>query len=364
MSPPRHNPLAADLEHVLTHTEGLWEPLRGQNIFVTGGTGFVGRWLLESFAHANNTLRLGAKIVALSRQPEVFAAKAPDLSTDPAIDFVQGDVRTFTQAAMRAQLGANAPEYFGFVIHAATEASAKLNAENPLLMIDTIVEGTRAALNFALEVKAKRFLLTSSGAVYGRQPSEITHVQEDFLGAPDPLQPSSAYGEAKRIAELLCAIYRKEAGLEPLIARCFAFVGPFLPLDSHFAIGNFIRDALQGGPIEVKGDGTPYRSYLYAADLIIWLWTILLNAPPGRAYNVGSEDAHTIQDLAKIVAEACHAPAVQVKERPDLSKPAERYVPSCRRAATELGLKQNIGLVDAIQRTARFRTLGESEKTS
>jgi nucleoside-diphosphate-sugar epimerase len=353
-SAPIENPLAADLDHILQHTEGLWEPLRGQDIFVTGGTGFFGRWLLESFAHVNDSLGLGARMFVLTRNPESFAARAPHLGKHPALVFVRGDVRTFTAANVRSRLGSKGPAQFGFVIHAATESSSNMNAENPLLMVETIVQGTRAALEFAVETGAKRFLFTSSGAVYGRQPSEITHLPETYLGGPDPLDPSSAYGEAKRIGELLCASYQKQHGLEPVISRGFAFVGPFLPLDIHFAIGNFIRDALRGGPIEVNGDGTPYRSYLYAADLAIWLWTILLKGQPGRAYNVGSEDAHTIHDFAKIVAEVCGAGTIHIKEKSDPAKPPHRYVPSCRRAAEELGLSPRIELAEAIRRTAAF----------
>jgi len=346
------NPLALDLDHILAHTEGLWEPLRGQNIFVTGGTGFWGRWLLESFAHANAALNLDAGMVVLSRNPESFVTGAPHLAKDPAINFVRGDVRTFTAANVRSRLGAKAPAQFTIVIHAATVSIGDPKAEDPLHTVDTIVQGTRAALEFAVEAGAKRFLLASSGAVYGRQPGEMAHVPEEYTGGPDPLNSRSAYGEAKRLGELLCAGYHKQHGLEPVIARGFAFVGPFLPLDAHFAIGNFIRDAIRGGPVHVNGDGTPYRSYLYAADLAIWLWTILLQGTPGRAYNVGSEDARTLHDIAKLVAEVCGTDKVVVKEKPDLANPPSRHVPSCRRAREELGLQQHIDLTDAIRRTA------------
>jgi len=350
------NPLEEDLDHILAHTSGIWEPVRNQGIFVTGGTGFFGRWILESFAHANRKLKLGAHMVVLSRNPEAFNAKAPHLAADPAIRFVSGDVRTFTAADVQQHLGKESRGRYGFVIHAATQSSAKLNSENPLLMIDTVTAGTRSALEFAVASEAQRFLLTSSGAIYGRQPGEVTHVPETFNGAPDLTDPNSAYAEAKRMAELLCAAYHKEHGLESVIARGFAFVGPFLPLDTHFAIGNFIRDAIAGGPIEVSGDGTPYRSYLYAADLVIWLWTILLKGRPGRAYNVGSEDAHTIHELAKIVADVCGTGMIHVKEKPDPARPAQRYVPSCQRAMEELGLRQWIDLPEGIRRTATFAT--------
>jgi dTDP-glucose 4,6-dehydratase len=243
---------------------------------------------------------------------------------------------------------------FSLVIHAGTESSAKLNEENPLLMLDTIVTGTRHTLDFSLKCGARKFLLTSSGAVYGKQPSELTHIPEDFTGAPDPLDPHSAYGEGKRMAEHLCAIYTNPS-FETKIARCFAFVGPYLPLNIHFAIGNFIRDGLNGGPIIVKGDGTPYRSYLYAADLAIWLWTILFKGQSKRAYNVGSENSLSIKEIAGAVVNTIN-PKLSIKYLNEVNtdKPIERYVPSTYCARQELNLDAWIPLDEGILRTYKF----------
>jgi dTDP-glucose 4,6-dehydratase len=347
------NPLAEDLAHILSHTQRLWEQMRGRKIFVTGGTGFFGRWLLESFAHANDALGLEAEMVVLSRNPTGFTSKAPLLANHPAIAFVSGDVRSITVREVAEQLGVSGLA-FDFVIHAATEANAQLNANNPLLMLDTIVDGTRSALRLARGTGAKRFLLTSSGAVYGTQPSELTHIPEDFAGGPDCTRPESAYAEGKRIAELLCATFALQHGVECMIARCFAFVGPFLPLDAHFAIGNFIRDAAAGGPIRIGGDGTPFRSYLYAADLAIWLWTILFKGSSLRPYNVGSARDLQIVDLAEAVSGAFSKPIpVVIAARQKSETPSSRYVPDTVRARAELGLNEYIELSEAIKRTAK-----------
>ena len=337
------NPLAADLEHILDHTRDLWNELRGERIFITGGTGFFGCWLLESFAWANDRLGLNASALVLTRNLAAFRQKAPHLADHPATQFHPGDVRSFAFPAGS----------FSHIIHAATESSAKLSNVNPLLMLDTIVEGTRHTLDFAQSCGAKKFLLTSSGAVYGKQPPEMTHIPEEYPGAPDPLDPQSAYGQGKRIAEHLCALYAHSTGIEMKIARCFAFVGPYLPLDIHFAIGNFIRDGLNGGPIVIQGDGTPQRSYLYAADLAIWLWTILLRGESCRPYNVGSAEAVTIGDLADTVKRIFPSGVeVRITNEPLPGQPAERYVPSVQRVQTELGLMQPVDLPEAVRRTA------------
>jgi len=340
-----NNPLSQDLDHILKHTKTLWEDLREKKVFVTGGTGFFGKWLLESFAWADDQLDLNSRMHVLSRNPDSFKARYPHLAEASGVRFHQGDVRNFDFPH----------EKFDFIIHAATDASAQLNAENPLLMVDTIVEGTRRTLEFARHCRAKRFLLTSSGAVYGRQPPDLSHVTEDYLGAPDPVQPASAYGEAKRLAELLCSIYQKQYGLEITIPRCFAFVGPYLNPDIHYAAGNFIRDGLAGGPIHVSGDGTPYRSYLYAADLAIWLWTILFRGTPGETYNVGSEDAITIRELAyQVAASFPNLPKVVIAKFPAPGRRPERYVPSIKKARESLGLDSWINLQEALHRTIKW----------
>ena len=169
---PHFSLFSEDLEHILEHTRDAWEAMRGERVFITGGTGFFGMWLIESFLWANEHLDLGAQAVVLSRDPQAFCERRPHLADAPALSFLQGDVRNF----------AFPNGYFAFIIHAATEASARLNADNPLLMLDTIINGTRRVLDFARHCGSRRFLLTSSGAVYGRQPPEIARLGEDYPG--------------------------------------------------------------------------------------------------------------------------------------------------------------------------------------
>ena len=341
MIPSISNPLANDLDNIVARTEPLWQELRGERILITGATGFFGCWLLESFCWANLRLNLKATLVGLSRHPEALAAKAPHLAQDPAITLHSADVRC----------GKFPEGGFSHVIHAATEASARLNSEDPRLMFDTIVQGTRRALECAATAGTRRFLLVSSGAIYGNQSQQLTHVGESYGGGLDPLNPASAYAEGKRAAETLCSL-TASPNLSVAVARCFAFVGPYMQTEAHFAIGNFIADRLHNRPIRVQGDGSAVRSYLYASDLAVWLWTILFRGQSGRAYNVGSEDGLNIAALAHEVATAL-PPRVEVNiiSAAIPGAAVHRYVPSTARAREELGLRAEAPLHDAIRRT-------------
>ena len=348
------NPLAPDLDHILAHTRDLWDELRGCRLFITGGTGFVGRWLLESLLWANDRLQLGVRAVVLTRDPKRFEASAPVLIAHPAIELLAGDMCSFTLPDGRVD----------YVVHAATETVGMPGTYDPVHKFNADIQGTRRVVALAQERGARRLIFTSSGAVYGPQPAEMTHVHEEYPGAPDSTDPWTAYGQAKRVSEFLCTAAAAAGGFEVVIARCFAFAGPHLPLDSNYAIGNFLRDALAGGPVVVAGDGTPLRSYLYSADLAIWLWALLLRGQPSRIYNVGSDVGVSIEELARTVARIVSPGAeVKVLGRAPVGEPARRYVPSIDRARTELGLKPLVSLTEAIERTAawhRARPTNES----
>ncbi|MCK6394350.1 NAD(P)-dependent oxidoreductase [Zoogloea sp.] len=332
--PAVHGRLGALLDHLDTR------PLHGQRIFVTGGTGFFGYWLLSLFDLLHRQ-GVALKVCVLSRQPARFLARAPFFADTPWLEWQQGDVKDF---------GALPPT--DLLIHAATDTDAAAH-RHPLAIMDDILLGTRHTLGQARESGVRRALYVSSGAVYGRQPADVERIPEDAAFACDALHPGSAYGEAKRAAEQWCLQYGLQHGIDIPVARCFAFVGATLPLDGHFAIGNFIRDALTGQDIHVGGDGSPLRSYLYGADLAIWLLTLLLQGQHGRAYNVGADQAVSIAELASRVRDTL-APdaAVHIACGRDDKAERNRYVPTIARARQELALDAWTPLEQAIRFTA------------
>lgn len=297
-----------------------------RQIFLTGGTGFFGKSILDM-------LRRGAlpeyRFTILSRDPGAFRAAQPELAGLPQVAFLAGDVRDFAFPA----------GHFDAVIHAGTPAMQM----PPGVERDIILRGTEHVLAFARHCGAEKFLFTSSGAVYGVQPPEVAHIPEDF-----PCRPVTEYGIAKLEAEEMC----RASGIYTVLPRCFAFTGPHLNRNIHFAIGNFIRDALAGTPIVVQGDGTPFRSYLYADDLVTWLFTLLERGENGVPYNVGSDEAVSIADLARTVKDVLHSSSpVEIRGVPAPGRPASRYVPDIR-AAQVLGLRVTVGLAEAIRLSA------------
>ncbi len=337
--------LARDNQYIIDQTRSVWKELRGGRVFITGGTGFTGCWLLESFTRANDSFQLNAQAVVLTRDPQAFQRKAPHLASHPAVELFQGDVRNFSFP----------PGRFTHIIHAAAESDPRLSAEHPMRMLDVMLSGTRRVLDFALQSGNPKFLLISSGAVYGRRPVGLVYIPEDYPGEPDVQDPASVYGEGKRLSEVTCLTYGRHYGLQIKIVRCFSLIGPYLPLDAGGMAGRFIQEGLHGGPILVNGYNSAWGSYLYAADMAVWLWTILVQGECGRAFNVGSEQAVTIADLARWIGRAFTPPVeVSFPSPAKTSDPEVSYLPSTQAARERLQLTQRIGLEDAIRRTVEW----------
>lgn len=317
------------------------------NLLVTGGTGFFGRALIrhwESERQVSGRLPF-EEITILSRSPEKFRVAYPQLATFDWIKWHKGDV---LHPDSLPQHG-----IYDHILHAAAD-STDAAVLTPLEKFQQTVGGTENMLKFAVSCGTRRFLLTSSGAVYGPQPMDMVAIPENYNGMPDPLQTVNTYGVAKRQAEHLCTLYGQQFGLETVVARCFAFVGEDLPLDAHFAIGNFIRDALHRPLINVNGDGSPIRSYLDQRELAQWLMVLLMKGRSSNAYNVGSDQPISIKDLAYLVRDVL-APSKQVlvKQLPDSSTALRnRYLPETRKVNIEFNLKSNINLTESIKYSA------------
>lgn len=315
-------------------------------LFLTGGTGFVGRTILDHLIrsaelHGSADMR----VVVLSRNPTAFLKEWPRYAGHGWLRFLEGDLQSLRNLP--------APG-FDQVIHAAADTHGVTSGAR---WAEQIIAGTQTVLDYAVANGARRFLLLSSGAVYGKQPSDLAFLHEDFAGAPSPLEYASVYGQAKRMAEQLCTVYQEEHGLDSVIARCFSLVGEHVPLSGPYAIGNFIRDALNQQPLRLTGDGTALRSYLYGPDAAHWLMTLLLRGVPGQAYNVGSDEAISIRDLALLTA-SCLSHGLEVLPGPvKVPDARSRYIPDIRKAS-QLELRVTTSLRDAIVQSARLIATG------
>jgi len=326
-----------DLDEIVRLASRDLETLRGARLFITGGTGFFGKWLLAALDRAERALHLGLQLTILSRDPGRFAADWPEVRDRSGWRLFEGQV---------AQLPVLL-ERFTCVLHLAADAPAQASKAAEAERSHAIVEGTKRVLELARASRARRVLFVSSGAVYGAASGRREGAGEDDFRRAKAVMP---YGEAKRAAEEAC----RRAKVDTVIARAFAFLGPHLPLDANYAAGNFIGDALRGGPIEVRGDGTALRSYLYSTDLVVWLLAILARGERRSAYNVGSDEVVTTADLARaIAAETGQATRVEVQSRLPPG-PQNIYLPNLARARNELGLHVNVPLRAAIQRTLAF----------
>jgi dTDP-glucose 4,6-dehydratase/UDP-glucose 4-epimerase len=258
--------------------------------------------------------------------------------------------------------------HFSHVLHAATTSAQETSAgEPPLAKFDMLVGGTRRVLEFAKACGALNLLFTSSG-VASEQAPDGGLIRENHSGAPATTDPATALGQGKRAAEFLCACYGEQYGWNTSIARCFSFVGPYMPLDLQYAIGNFIRAALSNRPIVVKGDGTPVRSYLYTGDLVVWLLTLLVREGRPRIYNVGSDQGISIGNLAALVRDELN-PALEVhilgQAGLSVGNPLRNYyVPNIDRARAELALDVWTNPSNALRLTAAHESARELQSSN
>jgi nucleoside-diphosphate-sugar epimerase len=336
--------LDQDLDAVLDRTRSLWTELDGARLLLTGATGFVGTHLLESVRHARSRTGADIRVVAPARNPGRLRARLPWTRDASWLELVQGDIRWV----------ALPPGAIDLAIHSANTASPGEIADDPAAIARMVVEGSTRVYALAAAAGARRMLQLSSGSVCGAHFTPSKPIAEDDPGQPEGDAPAERLARAKRQAEgELQLASRQPGGPAVVFARGFALCGPWLPLDSAFAFGNFLGAAMRGEAVVVGGDGTPVRSYLYAGDMVAWLWTLLLKGANGRAYNVGSARAVTIGELAHRVA-ALLGRRVEIVGTAVPGARAHWHVPDLSRVRAELGLEETVPLNDAIVRTAQW----------
>jgi nucleoside-diphosphate-sugar epimerase len=314
--------------------------IRNKKILLTGATGFIGKNLLEAILWISEKNNLNVEIYSISRNPDKFFSRYPHFQKHINFKLFKGDIRD--------DLNILSIQKIDLTIHAATDV---INPINAIDILDSCIEGTTNVLSLSEKLGCKSFLLLSSGAVYGKQPNGLGGVEETYIGGVDLQSPKSAYALGKKVSEWLSSQERAEH-MRVNIARCFAFTGPYLPLDQNFAIGNFIECALRNRDVDIKGDGTPLRTYLYTSDLCIWLLKMLLS-DVSDVFNVGGDVVVSIAELANIVKEAIN-PDIGVRVQQISSGITERYVPNISKIKRELGLSPTVGLKDAIIKTANW----------
>ncbi len=317
-----------ELEAAADEIGGLWQQLAGRRVMVTGGTGFIGKWLVGTFLVANRKFELDARIDIITRS----SARLSDFR-DESLSFVTGDVRSFQSS--------QAPD---FIIHAATPVHN--STEDGIELLDLLGSGTANTLRHAEKPGFQRSLLLSSGAVYGPQPAGLAGFPETWRGEIDWLAHGAAYAQGKRQTEAMSLLHARRHGYPLRCARGFAFTGPGQPLDPRFAISSLFADALHGRSAQLRCGGLR-RSYLYAADLAVWLWTYLLLPHAPEFLNVGSDQAVTLDQLAVLVAEICGAPPPAAAE--DMRQGSD-YIPDIS-TARALGLRVSTPLDQSIFKT-------------
>jgi len=290
------------------------------DILVTGVSGFFGRWVVEALVWMRQICGVPIKIHLLVRDAARYLTETPCARTD-GVHVISGDM----QAAITTQAK------FRHIIHLASPLIRPHDPSSFHAHMRIAARGMDQILELARVAENCTVLFTSSGAVYGDYlgaAGERRPYEENFTGEPTNfLSEKLIYGQTKRYLELLLLTSGVRYGFSTRIARCFSFVGPYLPLDSNYAIGNFMRNALERRSIVIQGDGKVRRSYMYAADMVVALLAILLDGRNGTAYNVGASQSYSLLEVARFVAAQAPGCTVEVLNRTLSVGAGAEYVP-------------------------------------
>lgn len=284
---------AEDLVWIVQSAQERADDFDARTFLVTGASGFVGRWIVSALVEMRRELAIpGMSVQILVRDPATARERlGQDLWNE--LSLVRADVnRPWSPESQVTH-----------VIHGATPSSLRSGSGDRRGALLTSVLGTANLVAAVGNTSSPpRVLHLSSGAVYGPQPRHLERIPETWLGGPSPFMSTCPYAEGKRAAEALLEDAGRDGLIVPIQARLFAFLGPGLPIDDSFAIGNFIGHAARGETISVLGDGTTIRSYLNAREMALWLLALSIDGQPGTAYNVGSPYGQPLRYWAELCA--------------------------------------------------------------
>lgn len=335
--------IKTDCEEVIAPAAPQLDKLKNQLVYVTGGTGFVGSWIAEAVAFLNDNYRLNTSLILVSRNTDSFREKAPHLTARKDIKLLSMDVKNIFEI----------PGEVSYIIHAAATPDNRQHVSDPLGVMETITKGSGALIDASIRLTGlKKILNISSGQVYGRQRDDMEAIPESYAGALDCNSINAVYPESKRYAETLCCAYWSLYKAPVVTARPFAFIGPYQLLDKPWAINNFIRDALMNKTIRIIGNGLPVRSYMYPADMAVWMLRILIDGDAGVAYNVGSPYGITLQDLAEKIKH--HSQTISPILIKQMNEDKSKFVPDGRLCRESMGLDIVVKIDEALKRSIRW----------
>lgn len=313
------------------------------SLLVIGGSGFFGKSILSAYVRGRLDNFGINRIKVISRTATRLKIDHPELIINDQIELYDLDINTCLDL----------PEA-DIVIYAVGEIDfSKKNYIDEKEINSKKSPITRILKTIQAKNKKSIVLYVSSGAVYGMLPSNIEKVCENYDGTSSILKLSMGkyiYAKEKLNEELIIKKFG-EKGLKVTIARCFSFIGEYLPRKQGYAIGNFIEDGINGREIVVKADHYVYRSYMHADDLVDWLITMALNANNKcPIYNVGSNEKVEVRELAGKIGKLFKQKIISSTLK---DKVVDNYVPDISLAEKKLGLSIKIYLDEAIGITAK-----------
>ncbi|HLL08474.1 MAG TPA: UDP-glucuronic acid decarboxylase family protein [Nocardioidaceae bacterium] len=310
-----------------------------QRVVVTGGAGFLGSHLCETL------LGRGHEVICLDNFLTGSPANVAHLTESPGFRLTRTDLTEFVHV----------PGTVDLVLHFASPASPVDYLRLPLHTLKVGAIGTWHALGLAKE-KGARFLLASTSEVYG--DPQVHPQPESYWGHVNPIGPRGVYDEAKRYAEALTTAYRTSQDVDTAIVRIFNTYGPRMrPADGR-AIPTFIRQALDGDPLTVAGDGLQTRSVCYVSDLVAGILALADSGHPGPM-NIGNPTELTVRQIAEdVVAAVGSGSPIQYVDRP-VDDPQVRR-PDTTLAKRELGWEPRVSWEDGLAATvAWFRSVAQ-----